>query len=138
VPAGRLIESLRHPCADLASRFAFALGVRSISSRHRTRLALSRMVLPFEARHVGHTCPRTPKMNAHCERFNRTIQEEFVDLHEDLLSYDLPAFNDRLLDWLYWFNATRPHHALGLRTPLDILANHLGTECRMSWPSTTA
>lgn len=24
-----------------------------------------------------HTYPRTPKMNAHCERFNRTIQEEF-------------------------------------------------------------
>jgi transposase InsO family protein len=149
-------------CADLASRFSFALGVRSLSSQ-QAELAwrLSRIVLPFDAQHVlsdngsefarhfhravtdhgathWHTCPRTPKMNAHCERFNRTIQEEFVDVYEDLLFYDLPAFNDRLLEWLYWFNAERPHHALGLRTPLDILADHLGTECRMYWPSTVS
>ena len=32
-----------------------------------------------------HTYPRTPKMNAHVERFNRTIQEEFIDYHEQLL-----------------------------------------------------
>ena len=32
-----------------------------------------------------HTYPRTPKMNAHVERFNRTIQEEFIDYHEELL-----------------------------------------------------
>jgi hypothetical protein len=25
------------------------------------------------------------------------------------------------LDWLSWFNAERPHHALALKTPLDIL-----------------
>ena len=83
-----------------------------------------------------HTFPRSPKMNAHCERFNRTVQEEFVDVHEELLFYDLPRFNDRLLDWLYWFNAERPHHALGLKTPLDILANHIGPECRKYWPNT--
>jgi len=28
-----------------------------------------------------HTYPRTPKMNAHIERFNRTVQEEFIDYH---------------------------------------------------------
>ena len=32
-----------------------------------------------------HTYPKTPKMNAHVERFNRTLQEEFLDYHEDLL-----------------------------------------------------
>jgi len=26
-----------------------------------------------------HTYPRTPKMNAHMERFNRTFREEFLD-----------------------------------------------------------
>ena len=31
------------------------------------------------------TYPKTPKMNAVCERFNRTIQEQFVDYHQALL-----------------------------------------------------
>ena len=30
---------------------------------------------------------RTPKMNAYVERFNRTIQKEFIDYHEDLACY---------------------------------------------------
>jgi transposase InsO family protein len=85
-----------------------------------------------------HTFPRTPKMNAHCERFNRTVQEEFLDVHEELLFYDLPQFNLRLLQWLAWFNAERPHHALQLKTPLDILTTHVGPQCRMYWPSTPA
>jgi transposase InsO family protein len=36
-----------------------------------------------------YTYPKTPKMNAHAERFNRTIQESFVDYHEELLFTDL-------------------------------------------------
>lgn len=35
------------------------------------------------------TYPSTPKMNAVCERFNRSIQEQFVDYHENLLLTDL-------------------------------------------------
>ena len=31
-----------------------------------------------------HTYPKTPKMNAHCESFNGTIQEEFVDYNVNL------------------------------------------------------
>jgi len=42
------------------------------------------------------TYPKTPKMNAHCERFNRTIQESFVDYHEDLLFTDLALFNQKM------------------------------------------
>lgn len=40
-----------------------------------------------------YTYPKTPKMNAHAERFNRTVQEEFLDYHEDLLFSDTQAFN---------------------------------------------
>lgn len=39
-------------------------------------------------------------MNAVCERFNRTIQEQFVDYHEDLLFMDIDTFNEKLADWL--------------------------------------
>jgi transposase InsO family protein len=147
-------------CTDLASRFAFALGVKHLSSR-QARLAyqLQQLLFPTPVRRVlsdnghefakefhqplraegivhWHTFPRTPKMNAHCERFNRTVQEEFVDRHEDLFFYDLPRFNHYLLDWIGWFNAERPHHGLGLLTPLDILAQYVGQECRMYWPNT--
>jgi transposase InsO family protein len=55
-----------------------------------------------------HTYPRTPKMNAHCERYNRTIQEEFVDYHEYLL-HDPAIFNQKLLPYLLWYNGERPH-----------------------------
>ena len=48
-------------------------------------------------------------MNAHCERFNRTLQESFVDYHEDLLFSDLPLFNQHLADWLVFYNTQLPH-----------------------------
>lgn len=32
-------------------------------------------------------------MNAYCERFNRTVQEEFVDHHQNPLFTDLLQFN---------------------------------------------
>ena len=149
-------------CTDLASRFGFALGVKHLSSQ-QTYLAwqLHQVLFPAPVRRVlsdngqefarhfhsalqasgiehWHTFPRTPKMNAHCERFNRTVQDEFLDVHEELLFYDLPQFNQRLLRWLAWFNAERPHHSLQLQTPLDILAHHVGLQCRKSWPNTAA
>lgn len=150
-------------CTDLASRFAFAIAVKHLSSAQaKNALDLSQIVLPGPVRRVlsdngyefakhfhaatqsadivhGHTYPRTPKMNAHCERFNRTLQDERVDYHEDLLFNDLDAFNDRLFDYLLWYNAQRPHHSLGLKTPLDVWADYLGDlQCRMYWPNTTA
>lgn len=57
-----------------------------------------------------HTYPKTPKMNAHLERFNRTIQDEFVDYHiNDLLT--VSDFNRKLMDWLIWYNTRRVHYA---------------------------
>ena len=52
-------------------------------------------------------------MNAHAERFNRTLQETFVDYHEELLLDDLAAFNRKLADWLLAYNTVLPHHCLG-------------------------
>ena len=56
----------------------------------------------LEERGITHwwTYPCSPKMNAHVERFIRTIQKPFVDDHEDLLFDDLAAFNRKLADWL--------------------------------------
>ena len=45
---------------------------------------------------------KTPKMNAHAERFDRTVQEEFLDYHEDLLwrgdEANLAALNRKLAE----------------------------------------
>ena len=57
-------------------------------------------------------------MNAHCERFNRTIQEQFVDYHEDVLFTDLALFNRKMAAWLVEYNTVIPHHSLGLQTPI--------------------
>lgn len=84
----------------------------------------------------GHTYPKTPKMNAHIERFNRTLQESFVDYHEDLLFTDLARFNQKLADWLLFYNAQRPHHRLGQRTPLQFLLQHQ-PECQRWWTHTS-
>lgn len=56
--------------------------------------------------------PRTPKSNAYIERFNRTIQEEFVDGHLDLFG-DMHTFNDKMMDYLVYYNTVRPHKSLG-------------------------
>ncbi len=71
------------------------------------------------------TYPKTQQMNAHIERFNRTLQEDFVDYHEDLLwagQDGLAEFKRRLADWLLWYNTERPHQALDGEVPLAVLA----------------
>lgn len=60
----------------------------------------------------------TPKDNAHLERFNRTIQEEFIA--EGNAIPDPALFNRKLAEWLVEYNAHRPHAALGYRTPLQV------------------
>ena len=55
------------------------------------------------------TYPKSPKVNAHCERFNRSIQESFVDYHEDLLFTDLVLFNQKMSQWIIFYNTRLPH-----------------------------
>lgn len=86
-----------------------------------------------------HTYPRSPKMNAHVERFNRTLDEEFLRYHRALLRDDVYAFNERLMDWLLWYNGERPHHALGQVSPFQFILSTLPAgECHMWWTHTTA
>ena len=74
-------------------------------------------------------------MNAHAERFNRTIQESFVDYHEELLFTDLALFNRKLADWLVFYNTERPHHSLGQQSPLSFLLKDQ-PECQRYWTHT--
>lgn len=86
-----------------------------------------------------HTYPRSPKMNAHVERFNRTLDEEFLQYHRALLRDDVKTFNDILIDWLLWYNGERPHHSLSLLSPFQgILKSLPVNECHMWWTNTSA
>jgi len=74
-------------------------------------------------------------MNPVCERFNRTIQEQFVDYHEELLFTDLAAFNEKLADWLVKYNSIRPHKGLGLKKPMQYIIENK-PQCNMWWTHT--
>lgn len=83
-----------------------------------------------------HTYPRSPKMNAEIERFNRTLSDAFISRNRMLLAYDLDEFNKRLIDWLLWYNTRRPHWSLGLVSPLRYICNKLPEESHMWWTDT--
>lgn len=86
-----------------------------------------------------HCYPRSPKMNAEVERFNRTLSEAFIEKNRHLLAYDIDAFNRALMGWLLWYNARRPHWSIGLISPLRYICNKLTTpESHMLWTSTWA
>ena len=110
---------------DMHSRFSFAIATRRSNSAiaaffmelvlkvfpgkgHQVltdngsefRGAFDRYLQEHGIRHCC-TYPKCPKMNAFNERFNRTIQEEFVTPEEDLLMTDIRTFNDRPMDYLW-------------------------------------
>jgi len=77
--------------------------------------------------------PKTPKDNAHLERFNRTLTEEF--LRQGNFHPDPAIFNPKLTEWLVEYNAVRPHQALGYQTPLAFAEATMGLHTM--WPSST-
>lgn len=61
---------------------------------------------------------RTPNDNPSLERFNRTIQEEWLALSEVGLN-DIPEANHDLTNWLVEYNSVRPHETLDYLTPIE-------------------
>ncbi len=67
-----------------------------------------------------HTYPKSPKQNARCERVNRTIQDEFMIKHGNLLFDNLTLFSQKLRNYLHWYNFKRVHHRFGNKmTPFE-------------------
>ena len=64
--------------------------------------------------------PSCPKINSYIERYNRTIQEEFIDNHLDII-FDKNLFNEKLAKYLIFYNTERVHKSLGNKTPMDYL-----------------
>ena len=146
---------------DVYSRFSYAWATTSHASQAAKEFFdLVTFVFPFPLSHIltdngsefmkhfdteikrlhkihWHTYPKTPKMNAHDERFNRSLQEEFVDYHEpDLI--DPMMFNKELMRHLLWHNTERPHWGLKLKTPLEFIQTNFPKECNMYLTDTRA
>ena len=59
--------------------------------------------------------PKSPKLNGHVERSNRTHREEFYEVYD--VDLNLEAHNRQLARWEYVYNYIRPHESLDYLTP---------------------
>ncbi len=148
---------------DLKSEFAFAYGYTNPSSKGTTDFFRKlETVVPFQIKRIQtdngsefehlfrdyakqkniihfHNFPKCPRMNAVVERFNRTLQEEFIDWNRETLAYDLDGFNKKLIDWLLWYNTERPHWTLKQIPPMQYIINNLfltPQKSKMAWTHT--
>jgi transposase InsO family protein len=149
---------------DIFSRTTFSIATKSHSSKTFAHFFFLIMeMFPYDIKHVltdngsefkkcldqllkesgithYHTYPKTPKMNAHCESFNGTIQEEFVDYNINLLFDDTTKFNEKMKVYLEFYNIKRVHCAFdNKQAPLEVLVaskyyvKKLPAECRNGW-----
>ena len=69
---------------------------------------------------IRHTRLGRPNDNAHIERFNRTIQEECTGSYY-LESEPLKKLDNKILNYIDFYNYKRIHLGLGYRTPAEML-----------------
>jgi transposase InsO family protein len=148
---------------DKENKFAFAYAYKNHSSDSATDFMKKfQSVAPLQLTHIQtdngsefakhfeihleksgivhfHTYPRCPKMNTEIERFNRTLSDAFIKQNRFLLAYDIDTFNQKLIEWLLWYNTRRPHWTLGFRSPLQYIVSKLtAEESQMCWTDTFA
>ncbi len=61
--------------------------------------------------------PRSPKLNGHVERAQRSHTEEFYEVTED--GFEIGELNRTLLEWGKVYNTVRSYQALGYLTPQE-------------------
>jgi putative transposase len=85
---------------------------QSIFEERCQKLGIHLFVLP----------PRSPKLNGHVERANRTHAEEFYEVTDS--EFDMPSVNPALRHWEITYNTIRPHQALSYLTPNEYLVQN--------------
>lgn len=68
--------------------------------------------------------PHSPKLNGQVERMNRTFREEWWECYEG--ETDVPNMQGAGREGETVYNAVRPHQSLGMRTPVEFLADRFG------------
>ncbi|MBC8457049.1 MAG: transposase [Deltaproteobacteria bacterium] len=66
---------------------------------------------------------KIPKDNPEAERFNQTLQYEW--LYESNLDLDCDRFNHHLTEWLIEYNFNRPHQKFEYLTPIEHIKKEL-------------
>jgi putative transposase len=145
---------------DVVSKFSFAFAYKSHSSKQTSDFVKKLIqVTPYHikaiqtdngseflhqfdqiiAKHgIVHffTYPRCPKQNGVIERFNQTLKEEFIEDYRELLEEkETNIFNNRLIDYLLFYNTQRPHNSLGNQEPMKIIVEYL-KKSNMYWTDT--
>jgi putative transposase len=59
--------------------------------------------------------PKSPKLNGHVERSNRTHREEFCEVYD--VDLNMEEHNKQLAKWEHVYNYIRPHESLDYLTP---------------------
>ena len=143
----RVMDGIReyfYSAMDIKSRFALSLNYKHLSSKNMEdfyerfrslypgeiitwqsdngseNLGVFDTTLKRDGIHHLFSYPRCPKINAYIERYNRALQEEFINNHLDLI-HDKPLFNQKLADYLIFYNTKRVHKGLQNKTPVDYL-----------------
>lgn len=73
--------------------------------------------------------PRTPKDNSVVEKFNQTLQKEW--LNNGHFTPIISEFNKELTEWLVEYNFVRPHQTLDYLTPFEYLEYILGKQQKL-------
>ena len=129
---------------DVCSRWAYAAPADRVNSHASSRfLAIAQRSAPFSFRtiqsdhgseyskwftniveHRGvrhrHSRVRTPTDNAHVERFIQTLQRDCLAR----IPRTLRSWQKEIPEFIRYYNHERPHMALGMRTPLEVLRSY--------------
>lgn len=99
------------------SPFAF----RTIQSDHGPEFSkwFTKRIIAMGMTH-RHSRIRTPNDNAHLERFNRTIQEECLSR----IPRNLRSYRKEIPEYLLYYNNERPHMALDMKTPFEVMRSY--------------
>ncbi len=141
---------------DLVTRFTFALAFKRLNSKNaKIFFKKLREVTPFEIKRIQtdngcefekhfreyirgtpiihyHNYPKRPQSNAYIERFNRTIQEQFVQWNEEDLFLDIDSFNRSMMDYLIWYNTKKPHRGIKKIPPMKYYVNQFVKNSKLS------
>ncbi len=129
---------------DVCSRWAYAVPVVHITTHASLRFVrLAQGVAPFaiatlQSDHGSefskwfttqcdfhglahrHSRVRQPNDNAHLERFNRTLQDECLSR----CARSLRSWRSAIPEYLRYYNAERPHLALNMQAPLEVMRSY--------------
>lgn len=146
---------------DVKTRFAFAYAYKTLSSSTAKDFMIRLIeVTPFAITHIQtdngkefhkyfreyvkrqsiihfYNYPRSPKMNTFVERFNRTIQDQYISWHMADI-YEPDEFNRGLMKYLIWYNTEKAHRGIGKVPPLCYFVNNFVNinQSNMLWTST--